>query len=97
MRALAVTVSLAMLAAAQEPQPPKATFKSSVDVVPVDVSVIDRAGRPIPDLTAQDFALAVDGKPRRIASAEFISIAATADPAPARAVEYSSNARSAGG
>ena len=97
MRALAVTLSLAMLAAGQEPQPPRATFKSAVDVVPVDVSVVDKDGRPVPDLSAQDFTLLVDGKPRRIASAEFISIAATADAAPARAVEYSSNAGAAGG
>ena len=97
MRALAVALSLAMLAASQEPQPPRATFKSAVDLVPVDVSVVDRNGRPVPDLTAQDFTLSVDGKPRQIASAEFISIAATPEAAPARTVEYSSNAGAAGG
>jgi VWFA-related protein len=97
MRALAVTLSLAMLAASQEPQPPRATFKSSVDLVPVDVSVVDKNGRPVSDLTAQDFNLLVDGKARRIASAQFISIAETAAAAPARTVEYSSNAGAAGG
>ena len=86
-----------MLAASQEPQPPRATFKSAVDLVPVDVSVVDRNGRPVPDLTARDFTLSVDGKPRQIASAEFISLAATAEAVPARAVEYSSNAGAAGG
>ena len=50
MRALAAALSMAMLAAAQEPQPPRATFKSTVDLVPVDVSVVDRNGRPVPDL-----------------------------------------------
>jgi VWFA-related protein len=97
MRALAVALSMAMLAASQEPQPPRATFKSTVDLVPVDVSVVDRNGRPVPDLTAQDFTLSVDGKPRKIASAEFISIAATPEAVPARTVEYSSNAGAAGG
>ena len=97
MRALAAALSMAMLAAAQEPQPPRATFKSAVDLVPVDVSVVDRNGRPVPDLTPQDFSLSVDGKPRTIASAEFISIAATADTVPARSVEYSSNAGAATG
>ena len=97
MRALAVALSMAMLAASQEPQPPRPTFKSTVDLVPVDVSVVDKNGRPVSDLAAQDFTLLVDGKPRRIASAEFISIANTTEAAPARTVEYSSNAGAAGG
>ena len=97
MRALAVALWMAMLAASQAPQPPRATFKSAVDLVPVDVSVVDRNGRPVPDLTAQDFTLLVDGKPRQIASAEFISIAATPEAVPARSLEYSSNAGAAGG
>ena len=92
-----MALSMAMLTAWQEPQPPRTTFKSAVDLVPVDVSVVDKDGRPVATLTAQDFTLSVDGKPRTIASAEFISIAATAGAAPARAVEYSSNAGAAGG
>ena len=98
MRGPAVALSLAMLAASQDPQPPRTTFRSTVDLVPVDVSVVDKDGRPVADLTEQDFTLLVDGKPRRIASAEFISIAATAEaPSAARATEYSSNAGAAGG
>ena len=97
MSALAVTLSMAMLAASQDPQPPRATFKSAVDLVPADVSVVDKNGRPVSDLTAADFSLSVDGKPRRIASAEFIAIADTAEAVPARTVEYSSNAGAAGG
>lgn len=102
MRAVAVALTLAMLGAAQEPQqqaPPRATFKSTVDLVPVDVSVVDKNGRPVSDLKPDDFTLTVDGKQRRIASAEFISIAegaATAAPPP-RSIEYSSNAGAAGG
>ena len=46
MRALAVALSMAMLAASQEPQPPRATFKSAVISVPVDVSVVDRERTP---------------------------------------------------
>ena len=34
------------LAAPQEPQPPRTTFRSNVDLVPVDVNVIDKNGRP---------------------------------------------------
>jgi VWFA-related protein len=96
MRALAAALSMAMLGAVQQP-PPRPTFKSTVDLVPVDVSVVDRDGRPVPDLQAQDFTLSVDGKPRRIASAEFIAIADTVETPAARTVEYSSNAGAAGG
>ena len=84
-------------AAPQQPeQEPKTTFRSSVDLVPVDVSVIDRDGRPIDDLKPQEFVLTVDGKPRRIASAEFIKLGGgEAAPAPPR--HYSTNAQAAGG
>ncbi len=63
---------------AQQPQ----TFKSSVDLVPVDVNVVDHNGRPIADLTAQDFSLKVDGKPRKIASAQFIAVTRDDDRTP---------------
>jgi hypothetical protein len=53
------------LLAAQDQPPPKPTFKSAVDLVPVDVNVIDKSGRPVPDQAAGDFTLTVDGKPRR--------------------------------
>ena len=97
MRALAVALSMVTLAISQEPQPPRATFKSTVDLVPVDVSVVDKNGRPVSDLTTADFNLSVDGKPRHIVSAEFIAISDTAEAVPARTAEYSSNAGAAGG
>lgn len=77
-----------------QPQPPK-TFKSSVDLVPVDVNVVDRTGRPVADLTAQDFALKVDGKPRRIASAQFIAVTRDVERA-AIPADYSSNSAGTG-
>jgi len=100
MKGFAVVTAIALLlplaATAQDPQPPRSTFKSAVDLVPVDVSVIDKSGRPVSDLSAQDFTLAVDGKPRRIASTQFISVERAIETAPPKPVEYSSNAGSAG-
>ena len=78
----------------QPTQPPQ-TFKSSVDLVPVDVNVIDRNGRPIADLTAQDFSLKVDGRPRRIASAQFIAVTRNVEREPINP-DYSSNPKIAG-
>lgn len=93
---LSASVSLpAQSAPPQDPQQ-KTTFKSSVDLVPVDVSVVDRDGRPVEGLTAADFTLTVDGKPRRIASAEFIGVSREIAPDPAPAT-HSSNAGAGNG
>ncbi len=93
---LVATVSAAAQTAtpAQEPQP-KPTFKSSVDLVPVDVNVLDRTGRPVADLTAQDFSLKVDGKLRRIATAQFIAVTRNVEQS-APAADYSTNPPSGG-
>ena len=78
-------------------QPPRAAFTSSVDLVSVDVNVIDRNGRPLRDLAAGDFTLAVDGRVRKIASAQFISETAPLEtPAPPPA-DYTSNTAAPGG
>ena len=85
-------VSLLLLAQ----QLPQTTFRSGVDRVAVDVVVVDDEGRPVSDLTAADFTLRVDGKPRTIASAEFVSLRRLTDPGPAPA-HYASNLTNAGG
>lgn len=48
------------------------TFRSGTDQVPVTVSVLTADGRPVDDLTAADFALEVDGRPRAITAATYI-------------------------
>lgn len=47
-------------------------FRSGVDVILIDVNVVDRTGKPIPDLKPEDFHVTVDRKPRTIASAVFL-------------------------
>jgi hypothetical protein len=99
----ALVLALLALSAAQEPaapqppQAPRSTFRSNVDLVPVDVNVVDRSGRPVSDLRAEDFTLAVDGRPRRIASAQFISVERAMPSEPPKPKEYNSNADAAGG
>ena len=82
--------------APSQQQPPPQTFRSSVDLVPVDVNVIDRSGRPIADLTAQDFSLKVDGKVRRIASAQFIGVTRGVERPAKEPENFSSNPPSTG-
>ena len=95
---LIVPVLLALPLVLQDPQqPPLPTFKSAVDVVAVDVSVIDSQGRPITGLTATDFSLTVDGRPRRISSLQFISVAHPADKKSPALAQYTSNDAAVGG
>jgi len=51
---------------AQEPAPPVATFKSSVDMVRIAAVVRDSKGRFVRDLTARDFEVLDGGKSRPI-------------------------------
>ena len=48
------------------------SFKSGVEIVLIDVTVVDPTGRPVTDLRPEDFRITVDRKPRTIASATFI-------------------------
>jgi len=69
--------SLAPLAARQQP-----TFRSGVDLVTVDATVLGPNGDPVDNLQPQDFQLKVDGQARRVVSAQFVSQAAAGTRAP---------------
>ena len=56
---------------AQLPTPPQ--FEAHADVVLVDVSVVSGNGDPVTGLTAADFSLEVNGKPRSVHTVQFIS------------------------
>ncbi|MGQ0736129.1 MAG: VWA domain-containing protein, partial [Acidobacteriota bacterium] len=69
-----------------------AVFRTSVDLVTVDASVIGRDGGPVADLVADDFTVDVDGRPRRLVSAQFIAQPAPGSrPAPLQAAHFTSN------
>jgi VWFA-related protein len=67
------SVLAAVLVAQQQP-----TFRSGVEVVAVDVRVVDSTGRPVWDLRPGDFVVTVDGRPRTLVTADFISYPVTA-------------------
>ena len=82
MRQAPALVAVMMLASAvvagQTRQP---TFRGGVEVIEVDVTVVDNLGRPLTDLRAPEFTVTVDGEPRRVVEAQWVSLR------PAEAVE----------
>lgn len=89
--ASSVTGSARQAPVTATPQQTPPTFRAGIDLVAVDVSVVDRNGRPVDDLKPADFTLKVDGRPREIVSAEFVSFRA-ADDGPATAgARFSTN------
>ena len=68
--ALAVVIGVAMGAYGTPQQPP--AFRSAIDVVRLDVSVLDKDRRPVRDLVASDFAITVDGAVQPIVAFEAV-------------------------
>jgi len=90
----AALVLVPLAALPQQPAPVDAPiFRSGVDLVTVDATVLDDDGRPIEGLGAQDFELRVDGQPRAVASAHFVAVARDNRPAEdaPRPSHYSTN------
>ena len=100
-RMLAAVVMLATAGTMVHSQPaPQQTprFQSSVDVVPVDVAVVDDRGRPVQDLTPAHFTVQIDGQPRRVVSAAWISLLTDRPQAAARVPDgFTSNEQAANG
>jgi VWFA-related protein len=80
--ALVVACLGAAVAAAQQTQQPKPTFRTAVDLVQVDVVVLDGDGRHVRNLKASDFTLLDRRKPQEIAAFDEVAHERAADAPP---------------
>src|SRR5687767_10063992 len=72
------SVSLAQAIPQQPSQDlPPGRIRVTVEVVPVDVQVLDRTGQPVPNLGPDKFTVTINGRRRRVVSAEQIRTDAT--------------------
>ena len=55
-------------------QPPPTTIRRGINYVSVDVIVTDKDGKPVMDLTQDDFAVAEDGKPQKVDTFQIIKL-----------------------
>ena len=73
--ALSVFLSLALLQAqAPAPQGPLPTFRTGVDIVEIDVTVLDKDRHPVKGLTAEDFTILDRGKPQPIVAFSAVDV-----------------------
>lgn len=81
---------------AQTQSPPgQPIFRSGVDLITIDVVVVDGDGQQMPSLTADDFAVEVDGKPRAVLSAQYFEGAPPMVPGSREAAEAARRASAA--
>jgi hypothetical protein len=66
---VATVTALPRLAAQSAQQP---VFRSGVDLVTIDVTVVGEGGRPLDNLGAEQFEVKVDGTKRRIVRAVYV-------------------------
>lgn len=95
-----ILVSVPRAPQAQDAQTP--SFRAGVEALPVDVTVVDDQGQPIRDLIASDFTVRIDGRARRVASAQWIAASTLGAASPAAAAAavpegFVSNESAAGG
>lgn len=82
-----LTTLLATAPAAQDPpaaasQQAPPTFRSGIDLVTIEATVVDRDGQHVPGLGAADFEVLVDGRPRRLVTVQYFDVRNAVRPAP---------------
>jgi VWFA-related protein len=79
---IALAIAARPVAIAQSaPQQNQPTFRTVTSLVPIDVRVIDRNGKPITDLRAADFMILEDGAPQKLGHFSVTTLATAPPPA----------------
>jgi hypothetical protein len=55
------------------PPPQQPVFRSRVDLVTVDVTVVDKDGKPVPGLQAGDFKVTINGKSGAVRELDYLT------------------------
>src|SRR5262245_3733886 len=66
-------------------------FRSGVELVTVDVTVVDDVGNPVEGLEAANFDVRVDGQTRHVVSADYVKYRIDAGVVPQSGAAFSSN------
>ena len=82
MLALPLAALAAVVAAAQQPPQQRPTFRTTVDLVEVDVVAVDQNGQPVHGLAPEEFTLFDRKKPQTIAAFQEVTHEHDVDPAP---------------
>lgn len=64
----------ALLAAGQDRRTDPPQFRTGVDLIQLDVSVLDRDRRPVRGLAASDFTVLIDGQPRPVSAFKAVEL-----------------------
>jgi VWFA-related protein len=80
-----MSILAAVLICVSAAQDQKPTFKTGVELVPVDVQVVDRDGKPITGLKSDDFEVTIDGRKRPVISVELLQYASAGGTLPTSA------------
>jgi VWFA-related protein len=66
-------------------------FRTGVELVTVDVTVVDDVGNPVENLSAESFDVRVDGQTRRVVSADYVRYRTDPNVVPRSGAAFSSN------
>jgi VWFA-related protein len=76
---VSVAAALFLLGAGPQAQQPGTQFRSGVTLVTIDVTVLDKDGRPVADLAAKDFEVKLNGRVQAIRTATFLQASAESE------------------
>jgi len=92
--ALLLAAGVCLAAAPQTPQQtPPPVFRGGTFLVPVDVRVLDKSGKPVTDLTQSDFTILEDSRPQEIRHFSSVTLSPNDDVLPLQRTSWTNEPR----